>query len=100
MASGPLTSWQIEGENVETVTDFIFLGSKITADGHCGHEIKRCLLLGRKAMTKLDSLLKSRNISLLARFWFFQYHAWIWKLVRKQEAERLKIDAFEISFWN
>ena len=68
MASGPLTSWQIEGENVETVTDFIFLGSKITADGHCGHEIKRCLLLGRKAMTKLDSLLKSRNISLLARF--------------------------------
>ena len=68
MASGPITSWQIEGENVETVTDFIFPGSKITADGHCGHEIKRCLLLGRKAMTKLDSLLNSRNISLPARF--------------------------------
>ena len=68
MASGPVTSWQIEGENVETVTDFIFLDSKITADGDCGHEIKRCLLLGRKAMTKLDSILKSRNISLLTRF--------------------------------
>ena len=68
MASGPITSWQIEGENVETVTDFIFLDSKITADGDCGHEIKRCLLLGRKAMTKLDSILKSRNISLLTRF--------------------------------
>ena len=68
MASGPITSWQIEGENVETVTDFIFLGSKITADGDCGHEIKRCLLLGRKAMTKLDNMLKSRTISLLTRF--------------------------------
>ena len=68
MASGPIISWQIEGENVETVTDFIFLDSKITADGDCGHEIKRCLLLGRKAMTKLDSILKSRNISLLTRF--------------------------------
>ena len=68
MASGPITSWQIEGENVETVTDFIFLDSKITADGDCGHEIKRCLLLGRKAMTKRDSILKSRNISLLTRF--------------------------------
>ena len=61
MASGPITSWQIEGENVETVTDFIFLGSKITADGDCGHEIKRCLLLRRKAMTKLDNMLKSRD---------------------------------------
>ena len=68
MASSPITSWQIEGENVETVTDFIFLGSKITADGDCGHEIKRCLLLGRKAMTKLDNMLKSRNISLLTSF--------------------------------
>ena len=64
MASGPITSWQINGETVETVTNFIFLGSKITADGDCSHEIKRCLLLGRKAMTNLDSVLKSRDISL------------------------------------
>ena len=64
MASGPITSWQIDGEAVETVTDFIFLGSKITADGDCSHEIKRCLLLGRKAMTNLDSILKSRDITL------------------------------------
>ena len=64
MASGPITSWQIDGETVETVTDFIFLGSKITADGDCSHEIKRCLLLGRKAMTNLDSILKSRDITL------------------------------------
>ena len=62
-ASGPITSWQIDGETMETVTDFIFLGSKITADGDCSHEIKRCLLIGRKAMTNLDSVLKSRNIS-------------------------------------
>ena len=68
MASGPITSWQIEGENVETVTDFIFLDSKITADGDCGHEIKRCLLLGRKAMTKLVSILKSRDITLPTKF--------------------------------
>ena len=64
MASGPITSWQIDEETVETVSDFIFLGSKITADGDCSHEIKRCLLLGRKAMTNLDSILKSRNITL------------------------------------
>ena len=64
MASGPITSWQIDGETVETVTDFIFLGSKITADGDCSHEIKRHLLLGRKVMTNLDSILKSRDISL------------------------------------
>ena len=64
MASGPITSWQIDGETVETEADFIFLGSKITADGDCSHEIKRCLLLGRKAMTKLDSILKSREITL------------------------------------
>ena len=61
MASGPITSWHIDGGTVETVTDFIFLGSKITADGDCSHEIKRCLLLGRKSMTKLDSILKSRD---------------------------------------
>ena len=64
MASGPFTSWQIDGETVETVTDFIFLGSKITADGECSNEIKRCLLLGRKVMTNLDSILKSRDITL------------------------------------
>ena len=64
MASGPITSWQIDGQTMETVTDFIFLGSKTTADGDCGHEIKRCLLLGRKAMTNLDSILKSRDITL------------------------------------
>ena len=64
MASGPITSWQIDGETMETVGDFIFLGSKITADGDCSHEIKRCLLLGRKAMTNLDSILKSRDIIL------------------------------------
>ena len=64
MASGPITSWQIDGETMETVTDIIFLGSKITADGNCSHEIKRHLLLGRKAMTNLDSLLKSRDITL------------------------------------
>ena len=64
MASGPITSWQIDGETVETVADFIFLGSKITADGDCSHEIKRCLLLERKVMTNLDSILKTRNISL------------------------------------
>ena len=64
MASGPITSWQIDRETVDTVRDFIFLGSKITADGDCSHEIKRCLLLGRKAMTNLDSILKSRDITL------------------------------------
>ena len=67
MASGPITSWQIAGETMETVTDFIFLGSKITADGDCSHEIKRCLLLGRKAVTDLDSILKSRDKTLLAK---------------------------------
>ena len=67
MASGPITSLQIEGETVETVSGFIFLGSKITADGDCSHEIKRCLLLGRKTMTNLDSILKSRDITLLTK---------------------------------
>ena len=64
MASGPITSWQIDGETAETVADFIFLGSKITVDGDCSHEIKRCLLLGRKVMTNLDSILKNRDITL------------------------------------
>ena len=67
MASGPITSWQIDGETMETVTDFIFLGSKITADGDCSHETKRCLLPGRKAMTNLDSILESRDITLLTK---------------------------------
>ena len=67
MASGPITSWEIDRETVETVSDFIFLGSKITADGDCSHVIKRCLLLGRKAMTNLDSILKSRDITLLTK---------------------------------
>ena len=78
MASGPITSWEIDGETVETVSEFIFLGSKITADGDCSHEIKRCLLLGRKSMTNLDSVLKSRDItwpknSVQLKLWFFQY---------------------------
>ena len=67
MAFGPITSWQIDGETVETLIDFIFLGSKVTADGDCSHEIKRCLFLGRKAMTNLDSILKSRDIALLTQ---------------------------------
>ena len=78
IASGPVTSWQIDGETVETVADIILGGSKITADGDCSHEIKRCLLLGRKIMTNLDSMLKSRDITLPTKFclvkaWFFQW---------------------------
>ena len=77
MASSSITSWQIDGETMETVTDFTFLGSKITAEGDCSHEIKRCLLLGRKAMTNLDGILKRRDITLLTKIclvkaWFFQ----------------------------
>ena len=78
MASGPITSWPIDGETVETVAEFIFLGSKITGDGDCSHEIKRRLLFGRKVMTHLDSILKSKDITLstkvrLVRLWFFQW---------------------------
>ena len=84
MASGPITSWQIEGETVETVTDFIFLGSKITADGDCGHEIKRGLLLGRKVMTNLESILKSRDIAnngpSSQSYGFSNSHVWMWEL--------------------
>ena len=69
MASSPITSWRIDGETMETVTDFIFLGSKITADGDCNHEIKRCLILGRKVVTNLDSILKSRDITLPTKFY-------------------------------
>ena len=77
MASGPITSWQIDGDTMETVTDFIFLGFKITTDGDCSHEIKKCLLIGKKVMTKLDSILKSRGVTLpnnvyLVRLLFFQ----------------------------
>ena len=83
MASSPITSWEIDGETVETVSDFIFLGSKITADGDCSHEIKRCLLLGRKVMTNLDSIFKSRDITLptkvrLVKAMVFSYgHVWM-----------------------
>ena len=82
MASGPITSWQIDGETVETVSDFIFLGSKITADGDCSHEIKRRLLLGRKAVANLDSILKSRDITLptkvgLAKAMLFPVYVWM-----------------------
>ena len=72
MACGPITSWEIDGETVETVSDFIFGGSKITTDGDCSHEIKRCLLLVRKVMINLDSTLKSRDITLPTKLWFFQ----------------------------
>ena len=82
MASGPITSWEIDGETVETVADFIFLGSKITADGDCSHEIKRCILVERKVMTNLDSILKSRDITLptkvhLVKAVFSSGHVWM-----------------------
>ena len=99
MASGPITSWQIDRKTMEIVTDFIFLGSKITADGDCSHEIKRCLLLGRKVMTNLDSILKSRDItlptrSILSKLWFFpvvMYGCESWTI---KKAEHRRIDAF------
>ena len=99
MASGPITSWEIDGETVETVSDFIFLGSKITADGDRSHEIKRRLLLGRKVMTNLDSVLKSRdyfaNKSLSSQgYRFSSGHVWMWELDYK--AEHRRIDAFEL----
>ena len=101
LASSPITSWQIDGETVETVSDFIFLGSKITADGDCSHEIKRCLLLGRKVMTNLDSILKSRDIALLAKvclvkamvFLVVMYGCENWTI---KKAEHRRIDAFEL----
>ena len=104
MASSPMTSWQIDGETMETVTDFIFLGSKITADGDCSHEIKRHLLLGRKAMTNLDSILKSRDITLLTKVplikamvfpvVMYGYESWT---IKKAESQRT--DAFELWCW-
>ena len=104
MASGPITSWQIDWETVETVSDFIFLGSKITADGDCSHEIKRCLLLGRKVMTNLDSILKSRDISLSTKVCLVQamvfpvvmYGCESWTI---KKAECWRIDAFELWCW-
>ena len=104
MASGPITSWQIDGETMETVRDFILWGSKVTADGDCSHEIKRHLLLGRKAMTNLDSILKSREITLPTKVHLvkamvfpvviYRYESWT---VKKAECQ--KIDAFELWCW-
>ena len=104
MASGPITSWQIDGETMETVTDFIFLGSKITADGDCSHEIKRRLLLGRKAMTNLDSILESRDITLPTKvhlvkamvFLVVMYRCESWTI---NKAEHRRTDAFELWCW-
>ena len=104
MASGPITSWEIDGETVETVADFIFLGSKITADGDCSHEIKTCLLLGRKVMTNLDSILKSRYITLSTKVCLVK--AMVFPVVMNRceswtikKAECLRIDAFELWCW-
>ena len=104
MASGPITSWQVDGETVETVSNFIFWGSKITADGDCSHEIKRCLLLGRKVVTNLDSMLKSRDIALPTKvrlvkalvFLVVMYGCESWTV---KKAERRRIDAFELWCW-
>ena len=105
MASGPITSWQINGETMEIVSDFNFLGSKITADGDCSHEIKRCLLLGRKAMTNLDSILKSRDITLptkvhLVKAIFFpvvMYGCESWTIKKAEELMLLNCDVGEDS---
>ena len=104
MASGPITSWQIDGKTMETVTDFIFFGFKITADGDYSHEIKRCLLLGRKAMTNLDSILKSRDITLPTKVHLVKgmvfpvviYGCESWSI---KKAELQRIDAFELWCW-
>ena len=104
MASGPITSWEIDVETVETVSDFILGGSKITADGDCSHEIKRRLLLGRKVMTKLDSIFKTRDITLLTKFCLVKamvfpvvmYGCENWTV---KKAERQRIDAFELWCW-
>ena len=99
MASGPITSWQLDGETIETVTDFIFLGSKITADSDCSHKIKICLLLGRKAITNLDSILKSRNITLPNKvglvkamvFLVVKYRCESWTIKKSQRIHALKL---------
>ena len=104
MASSPITSWEIDGETVETVADFIFPDSKITADGDCSHEIKRCLLLGRKVMTNLDSILKSRDITLspnmhLVKAMVFPVVMYGYKSWTIKKAEPRRIDAFELWCW-
>ena len=104
MASGPITSWEIDGETVETLSDFIFLGSKITADGDCSHEIKRRLLLGRKVMTNLDSIFKSRDITLptkvhLVKAMVFPVVLCGWKSWIIKKAEHQRIYAFELWCW-
>ena len=101
MVSGPITSWEIDGETVETVSDFIFLGSKITTDGDCSHEIKRRLLLGIKVMTNLDSILKSRDIPLptnvgLVKAMVFPVVMYGWESWTVRKAEHPRIDAFEL----
>ena len=104
MASGPITSWEIDGETVETGAEFIFLGSKVTADGDCSHEIKRCLLLGRKAISILDSMLKSRDITLPTKFHLdkatvfpiVMYRCESWTI---KKAEHQRIDTFELWCW-
>ena len=104
MAPSPITSWQIDGETVETVADFIFLGSKFTADGDCSHEIKRCLLLGRKVMANLDSILKSRDITLPTKFCLVK--AMVFPVVMYgcesrtiKKAKCRRIDAFQLWCW-
>ena len=104
MASGPITSWEIDGETVETVSAFIFCGSKITADGDCNHEIKRCLLLGRKVLTNLDSIFKSRDITLptkvhLVKAMVFSVVMYGCESWTTKKAERRRIDAFELWCW-
>ena len=104
MASGPITSWQIDGETMETVTDFLFLGSKITAGGDCSHELKKCLLLGRKVMTNLDSILKSRDITLrmnvlLVKAIVFPVVMYVCKSWTIKKPEHQRIDAFELWCW-
>ena len=104
MAPGPIISWEIDGETVETVADFIFLGSKITTDGDCSHEIKRHLLLGRKVMTKLDSILKSRDITLptkvhLVKAVVFPIVMYVCESWTVKKAEHRRIDAFELWCW-
>ena len=104
MASSPITSWQIDGETMETVTDFISLGSKITADGDCSHEIKRCLLLGRKVMTNLDSTLKSRSTALpttvrIVQAMFFPVVMYGCERWAMKKADHQRIDAFKLWCW-
>ena len=101
MVSAPITAWQIDGETMETARDFIFLGSKITADGDCSYEIKRCLLLGRKAMTNLDSILKSRDVTLPRKVHLVKAMVFLVVMYRREswtmkKAEHRRIDVFEL----